>query len=313
MGTHLVHDSLPQADVTRKGNAMSQDETAVNEAPASPIESAPVENTDDLDDFGDLDDELDNEVEETEGEDAPSEQAEETESQEEPQQEAEAPKEEPEQNKPDDVAEEFNQLKGTTQERIRQLANERREYMRQLEQLQAQQAQFATEQQLLDQINPDTGDYFTPDEVARIGAYQRLQQQQAMTQQQAYETQVRMSQSQLLEEGERALTEFPQFDSNSKEYDPELAKLVDPILEANTITDPNTGEVIGMRVSPYEILKSYADSIQRASAKAQTIGQAKAQQAQAKMLANVDRAPSASQATHDDDLDDFDRAWDEYA
>lgn len=204
-----------------------------------------------------------------------------------------------------DPSTDWDKLNGKSQDRFRQMANENRELKRQYEELQARQAQFATEQQLLDQINPETGEYYTTDEVARIAHFQRLQQQQERTQQEAYQMQVRMSQNQLLEDGEKALRDFPMFDASSDKFDPELSALVDPILQANAITDPNTGEVLGMRVSPYTLLKTYHDALSRNSHKEQTIGRAEAQRATEKMLANVDHAGSASGATEDDDTKKF--------
>lgn len=276
---------------------MSDDDNAVKEVLDAPTESAPVE---------------DDVMQGFDEEDAPSESVEESEVDDTPAEEPEETPEERQEPKDEDPSAEWEKLNGKSQDRFRQMANSNRELQRQLQEVQARQAQFATEQQLLDQVNPETGDYYTPEEVARIGAFQRLQAQQDQLKQEEYETQVRMSQNQLLEDGERALREFPQFDANSKDFDPELSKLVEPVLQANAITDPNTGEVVGMRVSPYQLLKTYHDALSRNSQKEQTIGRAEAQRATEKMLANVDHAGSAPVTkTEEKDpiLDGFDNPY----
>lgn len=203
----------------------------------------------------------------------------------------------------------WDSLSGKSQERFQQIANEKRELQRQLEELQAQQAQFANEQELLDTINPETGDYYSPGEVARMGYYQRLQAQQEQVQQQSYELQVRQNQNAILSEGERALQEFPEFDSSSDKFDPELSSRVDAILEANTIFDDN-GRIVGMRQSPYEILKAFVDTRNSVAQKERTIGQANAQRATEKMLANVDPSGSTSGANQVDENDFIDNFFD---
>lgn len=268
---------------------MSQDETAVNDVQStSATDSAPVET-----DFQEGLEAFDSpDAKDTEGSDA-----EETESQEDETSNPE-PTDETADKADDEARKQANSdweaLNGKSQDRFRQIANERNEYARQLEELKARQEQYATEQQLLDQINPETRDYYTPEEVARIGAYQRLQTQQEQAKQQAYQLQVRQSQAQLVEDGEKALRDFPQFDATSKEYDAELTALVDPILRANTITDPTTGEVIGMRVSPYQLLKTYSDALSRNSQKEQSVGRAEAQRATERQLASVDHTGGAT-------------------
>lgn len=283
---------------------MSKDETAVTEVQdTSTTDSAPVE-----DDFSEGLDAFDSAEDlDTEGDDDA---ADETESLDD-----NTSKEKPEEESQDDTKDpstDWEKLNGKSQDRFRQIANENRELKRQHEELLARQAQFATEQQLLDQVDPDTGDYYTTDKVARIAHYQRLETQQAQAQQETYQTQVRMSQNQLLQDGERALQEFPMFDDESKDYDPELAAIVDPILLKNLITDPDSGEVVGMRVSPYELLKTYHDALSRNSQREQTIGRAEAQRATEKMLANVDHAGGATgHKTEEKDpiLDGFDSPY----
>lgn len=280
---------------------MDDKSTAVNDAPSvENTESAPVE-----DNFPSGFDDYELSEDDKAGE-KPAESEDSTDKEEESPQEEQTEEavttEEPE--TPKDSSE-WENLTGKSQDRFRQMANERNDLQRQMEELKAKQSQFATERQLLDEVNPDTGEYYTPDEVARIGYYQRLEAQGEQVKQQEYQMQVRMNQTQLASDAERALNDFPMFNDKSADYDPELSKLVEPILEANAVTDPNTGEVIGMRVSPYDLLKTYHDALSRNSQHERTVGVAKAQKAAQKMMTNADHLGSSSQASKGSDTEEF--------
>lgn len=93
-------------------------------------------------------------------------------------------------------------------------------------------------------------------------------------------------------ESNRVLTDFPAFNPDSKEFDEELSNEAGQLLQANLIQDPNTGQIIGSNVSPYQLYKTLA----RASGISGTKGQLKGQQATEKMLANADANSSAAPA-----------------
>lgn len=93
-------------------------------------------------------------------------------------------------------------------------------------------------------------------------------------------------------ESERVLNDFPIFNPDSTEYDKELAEEAAGLLQANLIFDPNTQQVIGSNVSPYQLYKTLA----RASGISVTKGQIKGQQDTEQMLANADSGSSAAPA-----------------
>jgi hypothetical protein len=105
-----------------------------------------------------------------------------------------------------------------------------------------------------------------------------------------YNERVADAQLTLSSESERVLNDFPIFNSESDQFDEELAQEAAQLLQANLVTDPNTGQVIGSNVSPYQLYKTLA----RASGISATKAQIKGQQATEKMLANADTASSAA-------------------
>lgn len=161
---------------------------------------------------------------------------------------------------------------------IRDLVAERNRIRTQVEQLNARAYKTQTAEELMNEVNPDTGEY-----------YNRLEAQlEAMKQERAiekYNNQVSEAQYSLSNEAERALRDFPMFDANSQEYDPELAAEVDQILERSLEIDPRTGQIIGSRHSPYKLYKSYAMAARASAAKAQV----KAKKDTVQMLTNADR------------------------
>lgn len=102
----------------------------------------------------------------------------------------------------------------------------------------------------------------------------------------------RVSEAQLTIESEanRVLTDFEWANPDSPTYKEELSKEASQLLESNLITDPNTGQVIGSNVSPYQLYKT----LDRASGISSVEGQLKGQQNTEQMLANADTASSAA-------------------
>ena len=199
------------------------------------------------------------------------------------------------------------QPRGKAEERKQQLNNEIRDLVStrnalkaQVEQANAEVYQPATDTELLGQINPETGEYYNPLE-AKFENFKQVQELEK------YNSQVAESQLTISHEAQRAVTDFPMFDANSDKYNPEIASKVDDILRANLIIDDNTQQITGSRVSPYQLYKSFDDVFKAASSK----GQANAQRATAKMLANVDTTSNAPSRGSSDPLDAlFDRVKD---
>lgn len=181
---------------------------------------------------------------------------------------------------------------------------ELRNHLRELNQVKAREAQVAAEQELLGEVNPDTGEYFTPAEAERVARQQTLEQQQNEIAQERYSMEVQQNQRTIAGEVQQALTDFPIFNDASPEYDSETSARVERLLESNLIRDPNTpeidpstgqptgkGQIIGSNVSPYELLQTVADSARSYAAK----GQVQGQKATEKMLASADNTGSSQQ------------------
>lgn len=223
---------------------------------------------------------------------------------------------------------EWSNLKGSSQDRFRQAINERNELRQRLEELEARKAQFATEQDLLNEINPETGDYYTPQEAERASWQQSREAQAERINREMYETQIRQNQLAIDDEATRVQQEFSLLNPKSNDYDQEVASQYAAILNDSLIyampdgqtysratlvangVDPDTqATLVNTTVSPYKIAKLVAGSYAGAKAQGETLGQAKAQQAAEKMMANADAPANASQSsTTSNDLDAvFDR------
>lgn len=285
---------------------MSQDETAVNQAAvqdvaaeSAPVETSPVDGanaqvTDPNDDnfFDDVDAQVAEGNQEAVADDTAEAAPEETPGQPRGEDGKFIKKDEQPEEKP---------LAPKSQNRFQELANKNRDYeqkladpnflQEQLQRLQLQQSQLATEQELLNEINPETGDYYTPQEVERIAFQQTREQQMQSVAQQRYALEVQQNQTVLASEAEKALADFPMFNAESKDYNPTLAAQADQLLANSLIVQD--GVIVGATTSPYQIYKTIADAT-KANA---PVYQAQAQKATEKMLANADVAPGASQAT----------------
>ena len=148
--------------------------------------------------------------------------------------------------------------------------NEARAYRQQLEQEQAQHYQetppemqdrpLPTLEQIMQTENPETGDFFTEFEAKAVLQNLQLQQQlvgmQQAQEQAAYEAQVSASISGMSSDAERALKDFPEFDPEADEYDPELDADVDEFLRGMLIYD-NAGNIVGSRESIYQLYQSF--------------------------------------------------------
>ena len=275
----------------------SPDVNAPVVADTTPTESSAVETTssevvaDEFDGLGDIDLTNTDAVEvETESKQAPKEDAE-------PAVETDT----------DTQLQDVEKLSPKSENRFQTLANQNRELREQLAQLTARETQVATEQDLINQINPETGEYYTVQDAERIARYQANESQQQTIAQQRQELQIQQSVNNLTSAATKALADFPMFDESSKDYSPEIAAQADELLRENLIIDPNTQQIIGSNISPYKLYKTIADSARAYGVKAQV----SAQRATEKMLANADVTGGAPQKSSGDPLDDvFDKIKD---
>ena len=174
----------------------------------------------------------------------------------------EAPEEESKEDAPESDDETETKPQSKADERkaqlnteIRDLVSQRNALKAEVEKINAEAYQVATEDELVDQ------GYSATD--AKVEA---LRQAIEMKE---YNDKVADAQLSISSEAQRVLDDFPIFNENSDEYDKELATEAFQLLQANLILDPNTQQVIGSNVSPYQLYKTLA----RASGISATKGQ----------------------------------------
>lgn len=153
---------------------------------------------------------------------------------------------------------------------------------------------------LMSQINPDTGDYYTRTEakLAHIEAEREIEHVQR--QMDEYTDNIVENRLRLKDEADRALKDFPMFDVDSPDYNEELAAQADQIARNLIIQDTNTGEIIGSRGSVYDV---YA-TIARAAKSAETNGKIAGRQATMDMMNSADVVGSSSTGVVSNDDDD---------
>jgi len=217
----------------------------------------------------------------------------------EPSTDDEPPVEQPkpeDQDKPLSKAEERKQQ---LNDEIRNLVAERNKIRSEVEKVNSQVYNPQTADQLLGQINPDTGEYFTPTE-ARLAA---LEQSREVEQ---YNSRVAEEQLTIRTEAQNALKDYPMFDQNNAEYNADIAKGVDELLGRSLEFDQNTGQVVGSKVSPYTLYQLVGDAFNQGKSSGQIAGQ----KATEKMIAAADTPSSApvKEPKEDSFLKGFDRA-----
>lgn len=164
---------------------------------------------------------------------------------------------------------------------IRDLVTQRNSIRQEVEKLNSETYKTPSEEDLLGQVNPETGEYFNPLE-AKVAAMEQRQQLDS------YNSKVAEAQLTIESESGRVMQDFPLFDSNSPEFNAELSHQAAKLMQANLVLDQNTGQVIGSNVSPYELYSTLAAAAQ--SSRVQ--GEIKGQRATEQMLANADTTPS---------------------
>lgn len=291
---------------------MSQDETAANEVVESTAQDSPSEeqSTDDFINGFDSEDDTT---------DSSDDSADDSQDEENTTEENDTNNETSEVNPKED----WESLKGNSQDRFRQMANEKRELARQVQVLKARQAQFANEQELLNEINPETGDYYTPQEIERLSWQTNREAQAQRDSQELYNLQVKQNQGQITEEASNVVEQFPILNPESKDYNQSVADSFDELLadnllfmahDGNTYTgsvlkangiDPMTQTLVGAQISPYKLAKSIASAYNGAKSQGEVLGQAKAQKATAQMMSNVDIGSNSSGARGGSDTKDF--------
>lgn len=174
---------------------------------------------------------------------------------------------------------------------IRDLVAKRNELKVEVEKANAEVYQPATSEELVEQGMTELE--------AKVEA---MRQEQEMDK---FNSRVAEAQLTISHEADKVLTDFPIFNPESNTYDEELATEAAQLLEANLIKDPNTNQVIGSNVSPYQLYKTFA----RAAGISATKGQIQGQKNTEKMLANAD-APSGATKQKAPEKDPIMAIWD---
>lgn len=196
----------------------------------------------------------------------------------------ESPEDTAKDDQPQSKAEERKQQLNTE---IRDLVSQRNAIKQEVEKLNSQVYQPESVEDLVEQGMSEQD--------ARIAAMERKQEIAD------YNNKVVEAQLTLSSESQRVLQDFPLFDPESSDFKPQIAEQAASLLEANLVKDPNTGQVIGSNVSPYQLYKTIADAYQVS----QQEGQIKGQKATEQMLASVDAPSSAAPAKKEEDKDPF--------
>lgn len=159
---------------------------------------------------------------------------------------------------------------------IRDLVSQRNALRTEVEKANAEAYQPATEEQL-------TEEGLTPTDAKIEAMRQHIEMRE-------YSDKVSEAQLTIESESQRVLNDFPIFNPGSPDFDAELQQEAAELLQANLITDPNTNQIIGSNVSPYQLYKTLA----RASSVSAAKGQIKGQRATESMMANADGPSSAA-------------------
>lgn len=200
----------------------------------------------------------------------------------------------------------------SSRDNFRNLVNERDQLRERLAQLESRKSQVATEQELLNEVNPETGDYFTPAEAERIARMHTLQESQKLAEQEAQTLQLQQHQYTINAEAEQVVKDFPIFrefnpdGTKNPEYSREAAIEAAEFVRDHLVFDQQ-GNILGSNVSPYKVHQTVARAYQ-ASAVANQI---KGQQATEKMLSQADN-PTSAKPTRSS-KDDKDMSPEEYA
>lgn len=151
------------------------------------------------------------------------------------------------------------------------------------------------------EIDPDTGEYYTKD-AARIYRMETLDQiRQQQTQLSEYSRQVADNQNRMLTEAEQAIRDFPMFDAETSEYNSEIAQAVDAELAANVIVDERTKQLIGVRRSVYDIYRTANALYEAGRVGGQVAGQRSAEQ----MMARADNVGSGQRSSSTKSFEDM--------
>ena len=154
---------------------------------------------------------------------------------------------------------------------------------------------------LVSQINPNTGDYYTRAEAENLRLSQRIDALEKQKEFEDYVERVADSRIQLSTEANQVVKDYPIFDPESDQYNPELTAMADEIMQSSLIVDEKTGQVVGSKVSPYKVYSAIA----KAKASGDVAGKTSGRQAALDMMNNADVSSSAKAPSSAEEDDEF--------
>lgn len=158
--------------------------------------------------------------------------------------------------------------------------------------------QAKTEDELVNTINPETGDFYTRAEAQAEITKNRLDQLEQERQREVFANQIAESRFAMEQEAAKVVQDFPIFDSQSTQYNKEIASEAAEILSEAIETDPQTGMQIGCKIPIYKFYSLLAKATESAKKQGEIAGREAAQ----KMMGAVDTVGSGrSQNNSDDD------------
>lgn len=161
---------------------------------------------------------------------------------------------------------------------IRDLVATRNQLQQQVESLNSQAYPTNTPDELLNEVNPATGEYYN-----QLEAQVEIMRQERELER--YNAQVVNTQMAIDTDAQRALQDFPRFDPQSPEYDKEAASNVAQILQSALQYDQRTGQLIGSNIPIYQLYQSHELAAQSSARRAEIKGQKSTE----KMISSADR------------------------
>lgn len=166
-------------------------------------------------------------------------------------------------------------------------------------------SQAKTEDELVNTINPETGDYYTRAEAQAEITKNRLDQLEQERQREVFANQIAESRFAMEQEAAKVVKDFPMFDSQSDQFNKEISTEAAEILSGAIETDPQTGMQIGCKIPIYRFYSMLAKATESARKQGEIAGREAAQ----KMMGAVDTVGNNGNAKgSSEELDDFERS-----
>lgn len=222
---------------------------------------------------------------------------------------------------------------------VRALVAERNS-LRELQAANIRKAGIDLERKLLDEVDPDTGEPYTPETANRMARAATIEAEQEAASQEKYTLEVEHNQRTIQQDTERAIASFTGTNGNSifqekladgsdnPDYDEIAAELAGQhLMDAFVFEDTGKKDadgkpitqLVNIRRSPYEIMKSVADATQKYKSTNEAEHKAALAAAEARAATNIakqangaDIPTSGNTATTkaNNSGDDFDEEWD---